>query len=309
MAANWAALPGRSDPADHTPGEEFTDRQAEASADVFYVHPTLYFKQTDRSRGWNADVRDAELNGEVDEQAILNQASIFNGAGRVFAPRYRQANIRVYYRGGEAVRQRALDTAYADVLAAFDHYLTHHNSGRPIVIASHSQGTTHCKRLLADRFDGKPLGRRLVAAYLVGIPVSEHRYRSIPVCESPDETGCFVTWRTYRYDFKPRKRYLDTIPDIAVVNPLSWTRDTARVPATRHRGSVLYNYDAGPKPELIWAEIRGAGLFVSKPKFFGSFLFTRKNYHIGDYNLFWADVRENARARVAAFARGTVVAE
>ena len=299
--ANWAALPTKQDNADRTPGDELQDRQATAPADVFYVHPTMYRDATEWSKDYNANVFDPQVNERVDESAILNQASIFNAAGRVYAPRYRQANIKVYYREGRPVAEQALQIAYEDVLRAFDFYLTQYNGGRPIIIASHSQGTTHAKRLLADRFDGKPLQNQLVAAYLVGMPVSKNAYRTIPVCESPTQTGCFVSWRTYRDDFQPKPGYRDTVPDIAVVNPLSWATDTLLVPAEQNRGGVLMNYNAGPRDNLVSAQIRGAGLFTSKPKFFGSLFFRTKNYHIADYNLFWVNIRENAVARTTAF--------
>ena len=298
---NWAALPTKLDNADRTPGDGFEDRQTTAPADVFYVHPTMYRAATEWSKEYNANVFDPQINDRVDESAVLNQASIFNAAGRVYAPRYRQANIKVYYRAGRPVAERALQVAYEDVLRAFDYYLTQYNDGRPIIIASHSQGTTHAKRLLADRFDGEPLRDQLVAAYLVGMPVSKDAYRTIPVCESPTQTGCFVSWRTYRDDFEPKPGYRDTVPDIAVVNPLSWATDTVFVPAEQNRGGVLRNFNAAPKENLVSAQIRGAGLFTSKPSFFGDVFFRTKNYHIADYNLFWVNIRENAVARVAAF--------
>lgn len=301
LAQNWAASPFADDPADRTPGDQLKDEQVTARADVFFVHPTIYFKTSRESKLWNADLADTKLNESVDESAILNQASIFNAAGRVFAPRYRQANIRVFYPEGRSLSRQALDTAYADVLTAFDYYLAHWNQGRPVIIASHSQGTTHAKRLLADRFDGKPLGQQLVAAYLVGMPVSAHAYTSIPVCASATQTGCFVSWRTYREDFVAKPDYRDTVPYIVVVNPLSWTTDQQRAPASLNKGGVLYNYAKGPLPELVWAERRGNGLFTNKPSFFGDILFNTKNYHIGDYNLFWLNVRENAVDRASAY--------
>lgn len=301
-AKNWAALPDRSgEEADRTPGEGLTNEQATAPADVFYLHPTIYFKTSTASQYWNASLADTRLNEAVDESAMRNQASIFNGAGRVYAPRYRQAHIKVFYPEGRAVSTQALDTAYADVLAAFDHYLNNWNNGRPIIIASHSQGTTHAKRLLRDRFDGKALQNRLVAAYLVGISVAAGAYADIPVCASATQTGCFVSWRTYRTDFEPKAGFRDTVQNIAVVNPLSWTTSEVRAPASLNKGGVLYNYKKGLLPELVWAERRGAGLFTNKPSFFGDIFFTRKNYHVGDYNLFWMNIRENAADRVKAF--------
>lgn len=298
---NWAATPFAADEADRTPGTGLADNQAKAPADVFYLHPTIYRKAVKGNDLWNANLADEKLNESVDELAMLNHASIFNAAGRVFAPRYRQANIAVYYPEGRSVSQRALDVAYGDVLAAFDHYLNTWNNGRSIIIASHSQGTTHAKRLMADRFDGKPLGRQLVAAYLIGMPVSADAYNTIPVCESATQTGCFVSWRTYREDFVSKAGYRDTVKNITVVNPLSWTTEETRAPASLNKGGVLYNYEKGPMPELVWAERRGDGLFTNKPRFFGDIFFRTKNYHAGDYNLFWLNVRENAVERVAAF--------
>jgi hypothetical protein len=301
LEENWAALPFRDDGADRTPGDDLEDGQLTARADVFYLHPTIYADTRKGNERWNANLGDDKLNASVDELTLPNHAAIFNAAAKVYAPRYRQAHIKVFYKAGNSVAEQALDTAYQDVLAAFDFYLENYNRGRPIIIASHSQGTTHAKRLLADRFDGKPLKKQLVAAYLVGMPVSKKAYRTIPVCEAPTETGCFVSWRTYRDDFKPDPKYQDTVPNIAVVNPISWTTTGARAPAEQNLGGVLYNYEAGPLPNLVWAEIRGAGLFTNKPKFFGDILFSTKNYHVGDYNLFWMNIRKNAVDRVEAF--------
>jgi len=297
----WSALPTTDDGADRTPGDSLTGGQLMATADVFYIHPTVYFKTRRENNLWNANLTDDKVNETVDGFVMPNHASIFNAAGRVYAPRYRQANIKVFYPEGKLVSERALDTAYQDGLAAFDYYLSTYNSGRPIIIASHSQGTTHAKRLLADRFDGRSLKDQLVVAYLVGMPVSRDAYHSIPVCESPEQTGCFVSWRTYREDFVPKKEYRDTVPNIAVVNPLTWTSNEGRAPASLNKGGVLYNYEAGLLPELVWAEIRGDGLFTNKPRFFGDILFNTKNYHVGDYNLFWMNIRQNAVDRVRAF--------
>jgi hypothetical protein len=56
-------------------------------------------------------------------------------------------------------------------------------------------------------------------------------------------------------------------------------------------------------PGITDAEIHKGILLASKPKFKGSFFFRRKNYHIGDLNLYYMNVRENAQARAKAFSR------
>jgi hypothetical protein len=50
--------------------------------------------------------------------------------------------------------------------------------------------------------------------------------------------------------------------------------------------------DAQPHENVLW---------VNKPVFPGSFLIVTKNYHAGDFNLFYMNVRNNAKQRVAAF--------
>ena len=298
-AAAWAALPGTDDYADRTPGDSLRDLQYRARADVFFVHPTIYADTRKGNELWNADVRDGELNEDVDRSTILNQASLFNAAGKIYAPRYRQAHLEVFYDRGASVKQQALDTAYADVLAAFDYYLEHYHAGRPIILAAHSQGTLHAQRLLHDRFTEKALRDKLVVAYLVGMPVMADAYADVPVCTAPDQTGCFVSWRTYREDFEPGPGQDD--PAVAVVNPLTWTTETGRAPDSLNIGGILYDYDAGPIPGLVWAERRGAGLFTNKPSFFGDIFFGTKNYHVADYNFFWMNVRLNAVDRVEAW--------
>ena len=124
----------------------------------------------EEGRAWNASLDSTALNDAVDAWPIRHQASIFNGAGRVFAPRYRQAHIRVFTLA-DSLSEAALRLAYTDVRAAFLHYLNHWDEGRPLVIAAHSQGSWHARWLLQEFFDGKPLADRLVAAYIPGMDV------------------------------------------------------------------------------------------------------------------------------------------
>ncbi len=306
-ADNWAALPTKKDNADRCPQDTLTDNQATAAVDVFFIHPTTY--TGDRGQKlWNAPVDNVALNTKTDGGAILYQASIFNGAGKVYAPRYRQAHIHAYFaqgEGKEAARQ-AFDLAYEDVKAAFQYYLDHYNAGRPVIIAAHSQGATHGMRLLKEFFDEKPLREQLVAAYLVGMPVPIQYFKTIKPCDEPDETGCFCTWRSYRRDHYPESEayaaYISGVTGglgasaIAVTNPLSWHSKDDYAEGKLNKGGVLRNFTV-IMPSLADAQIHKDILWVTKPKFPGSFLFNTDNYHIGDFNLFYMNVRENAMLR------------
>ncbi len=95
--AHWAALPTLKDAADSVPNKSnLKDQQAEATADVFFIHPTTFTHKPTNQFIWNADVNDAALNRKTQESTILNQASIFNGSCRVYAPYYRQAHYHAF---------------------------------------------------------------------------------------------------------------------------------------------------------------------------------------------------------------------
>jgi len=293
----WSALPTQTDMADITP-PGLRDNQEEAKADVFFLYPTIYSGDKGEDQ-WNAPVDDSDFNKKVDESTIKYQASIFNGAGKIYAPRYRQAHLSTYWAKDKALAKKVFDLAYDDLKDAFEYYLEHYNQGRPIVIASHSQGTTHGIRLVKEYFDGKPLQDQLVAAYLVGIPVAKEQYEDIPVCESADQTGCFCTWRTFKEGHIPEA---NVSSDIAVTNPLTWRTSEELAPKELNTGGVLRNINK-IKKKLTSAQIVAANgiLWASKPRFFGSIFLRTKNYHIADYNFYYSNVRENAKDRVNAF--------
>ena len=89
----WAALPSRNDPADVSPRGMDLDRQSEAKADVFYVHPTTFIS----ADGWNQPKGHEAAETMLNEWVLTTQASAFNGCCRVYAPHYRQATIAAFF--------------------------------------------------------------------------------------------------------------------------------------------------------------------------------------------------------------------
>ncbi|GJM35152.1 MAG: hypothetical protein DHS20C18_41530 [Saprospiraceae bacterium] len=296
--ASWAALPDREDPADRRPDPELPDNQSTAEIDVFFLHPTTY--TGDRGQElWNGPINNDDLNKKTDGSTILYQASIFNGTGRVYAPRYRQAHLEAYFTKNKAAAKKAFDLAYSDVKQAFDYFLNHYNQGRPFIIASHSQGTTHAKRLMREYLDGTPLQEKLVAAYLIGIPVNKEYFSNIEPCESPDQIGCFCAWRSFKKGYFPENKF--TVGDsILVTNPLSWTTTDNYVSKSENEGGILRDFET-IFPNLADAQVHKGLLWVTKPKFPWSFLLTRRNYHVADLNLYYINVRNNAMLRAANF--------
>lgn len=295
---HWASLPEKEDPADLVPIEQWQDEQSNSQVDVFFIHPTSYIGYPG-DKYWTASVSDEKINERTDNSAIKYQASLFNGVGKIYAPRYRQAHLHAFYTKDTASAVQAFEIAYEDVKSAFQFYLDHFNQGRPFIIATHSQGTLHGARLVKEMIDGKPVQKKLIAAYLVGYAMTPDQFSNIPPCETPDQIGCFCSWRTTKEGFIPKYFHVDG-RKVVVTNPITWSVDEPDCDQSAHCGAILRDFKR-LYPEVIHAQVEDDLLWVNKPKFPGSFLFTRRNYHIADYNFFYADVRKNANLRAMTY--------
>ncbi|WP_167517015.1 DUF3089 domain-containing protein [Hydrotalea flava] len=298
---DWAAHPYKKDPADSVPKPLSANYQLDSTADVFFIHPTTYTEK-EKSFGWNALINNAKLNAKTDYSTILYQASIFNAAGRIFAPRYRQAHLSAYFpknRADSLHAMAAFQEAYTDIKAAFEYYLQHWNHGRPIIIVSHSQGSTHAIQLLKEFFDDKPLQQQLVVAYVVGMPVAQCQFKALNACSTPQQTGCICSWRSFKEGYTPV--YVNREPFKAIVtNPLTWKADEPDATRFVNEGAVLKNFNK-VIPHVVNAIVEKNILWMQQPRFFGSFLLHTKNYHIADFNFFYVNIRGNVALRKAAF--------
>lgn len=289
---------------------------ANPSAAVFFIHPTSYV----RSEQWNASINDDDANGRA-QLFLRGQASAFNEAAEVWAPRYRQATFGAFLTSAEDSR-RALDLAYEDVSAAFESFLRQVDRDRPLILAGHSQGALHLTRLLHDYVARQPsLRRRVVAAYVVGWPVSrvtDLPRLGLPECRSPDQSGCLLSWLTFGepadpglitdsydattgFDGRPRRG-----TPIVCTNPLTGRPDTP-APAAANLGTLFPSQDlndARIEAGRVPARCGGRGfLLIGEGPDVGPYVLPGNNYHVYDYSLFWANIRADAVRRLAAFGR------
>jgi hypothetical protein len=289
----WAAHPSKKDLSDETPERKPAPKGQEVG--IFFLHPTTYTGDKGQTQ-WNAPIDQKKLNDKTDKSAILFQASAWNHAGPVFAPYYRQAHIHVYFSEDRKSSLQALNIAYGDVKLAFQQFLKEIGE-KPFIIASHSQGSTHAIRLIKDLIDGKPLQNKLVAAYLIGMPVSKSEFAHILPCQDPDDIHCFISWRTYLQGY--------TIPsletgNVLVTNPLSWKIDNQAISASENQGTLLYDFYE-LKRGLVSAQVSKDILWANKPKFRGSYFYRSKNFHIADINFYYASIRQNAVDRSKSY--------
>jgi hypothetical protein len=311
---NWIAKPGlEGNPSHWLPSGVSAADLPEAA--VFYVHPTTYL-HADR---WNAPLHpdgDTEFRTDL---FVQSQASAFNGAGQVWAPRYRQAAYGAFLLKSEDA-QKALDLAYGDVAAAFDQFLKEAGD-RPIILAAHSQGALHLERLIRERVAGKPIAKRIVAAYTVGWPISTSADLSslgLPACSSPSQAGCILSWMTFADPPNPdfifhewektsgfnggTRREEDTL----CVNPISGVEDGA-ARAEENPGTLIPTADmrsASLQAGAVGAHCdKGLLILDGLPPQLGSFVLPGNNYHVYDYALFWGAIRRDAERRLAAWRR------
>jgi|SRR6478672_3063334 len=312
--SSWLARPGDASAADWLP--DGIESATTGKASVFYIHPTTYL-ETDR---WNAPLQPG---GETEFRTQLfmqSQASAFNGTGKIWAPRYRQAAYGAFLLKSDDA-QHALDVAYSDVAAAFDQFVREAPADSPIIVAAHSQGALQLERLFKEKIAGTPIAKRIVAAYVVGWPIStasDLEALGMPACTAPDETGCILSWMTFGEPANPdfifdqwqktrgfnggERRREDTL----CVNPISGVKDGAAA-AADNPGTLIPTADmrsASLQSGAVGAHCdKGLLIIDGMPQQLGSFVLPGNNYHAYDYALFWGAVRRDAERRLAAWHR------
>jgi hypothetical protein len=307
--AAWALLP--TDPNLAGPGEP--------AADIFFISPTTY----DGGRDWNAPIADQASDRVFRRVMAPNYAGPFVRVGRIFAPRYRQASLYTLLTLREDARE-ARRFAYGDVAAAFRYYRDHYNHGRPFVLVGVEQGGTLGARLLAEEIAPYPgLRGRLAAAYLIETVTVD---QPIPACSRRGEPGCLAAWVTAVEGDRERNQAL-------LSRSLVWTRDgqwenlSGRIPICFNPllGAVSYKpaparlnqgaanatgLEWGARPAFLARQVSArcdTGILqVSTPKSAllkpsGSWADRHK---APGYNLFYADLETDSRARVNALLAG-----
>ncbi|MCD2315936.1 DUF3089 domain-containing protein [Sphingomonas sp. IC-11] len=308
----WLARPDiQRNPALWTPAG-YQPRNAAGGAAIFFIHPTSYLSDDH----WNAPLDNKEAN---DRAALFlrGQASVFNEAGDIWAPRYRQATFGSFLTDA-ADATRALNLAYGDIQVAFASFLRQIGNDRPIVLAGHSQGALHLTHLLKDKVAGTPLARRVVAAYVVGWPVSRDndlQAMGFPECVRANQRGCLLSWETFAepadpslvldiydrstgFDGKPRRG-----SRLVCTNPLTGTANAA-APASANKGALFPAADLGSaeiKAGRVPARCDERGLLlIGEGPDVGPYVLPGNNYHVYDYSLFWANVRDDVARRLGA---------
>ena len=233
--ANWLCLPGRADicstpiptTALNPNGYGSTGVSTIAKdppVDCFYVYPTV-----SRDQGMNSD-----LNAGGEERgAAQSQFARFAGACRTYAPIYRQMTLGAVAAAAAGADVTAPATlAYADVVAAWRNYLATRNNDRPFVLIGHSQGSLMLQMLIAREIEtnpavAAPMKLAILPGFNVLVPQGKlvgGTFKKTPLCSGSGQTGCVISWVSFREKNVPPVGALFGIADrpgmtVGCVNP------------------------------------------------------------------------------------------
>jgi hypothetical protein len=307
---NWLALPSSTDKA----------------VDVFYVYPTEYVA------GPNgpiiSTIDDPNMVAGA-QNAFGLQATAFAAVGNIYAPYYRQTDASY------ALSLPTIDDVYnvvggipeADVTAAFDYYIRHHNHGRPFVLASHSQGSAAVALLLKNYMRDNPLVyAKMIAAYAIGWSFTQDYFnqnRHLRFALGPDDTGVIISYNTQGPGFVGKNPVV--FPGAMAINPITWTRTQGLATAGQNLGSLLLEPDGQvvlpAQPGVMdFADAQVAPInpttsqidptsstsvvlchTVDPAALVTNSVFTAGIYHIYDYPFYYNDIAANAANRVHRF--------
>jgi hypothetical protein len=293
---------------------------AKGDAAIFFVHPTSYYSRSH----WNAPLDDRDANHRT-TLFMQGMASAFADAGDVWAPRYRQATLGAFLAEDRVTAGKAIDAAYQDIEQAFDAFLAAQPKNKPIILAGHSQGALHLTTLLRNRIAGTPLAKRIVAAYIIGWPISvdtDIAGLGLPACQTPEQKNCLISWVSFAEPADPEMvttAYDGTVgldgrpragTRMLCTNPLTGTPDTAAPPEANL--GTLKPTEGFKKGELVAGKIgakcddtRGFLMIgdadVAKNYVVAGYVLPGNNYHVYDITLFWANLRADVLRRLATY--------
>jgi hypothetical protein len=262
--------------------------------DCFYVYPTVSLDP-----GLNSDMSA----GRDEKVAAETQFARFASVCRPFAPVYRQMTLGAVaaYSAGVDVSQAAA-IAYRDVLAAWRNYIATRNNGRPFVLIGHSQGSLMLQMLIAREIENNPavasqMKLAIIPGYDVLVPQGKlvgGTFRKTPLCSHEGETGCVMTWTSFREKNVPPAHAMFGIVDqpgmtVGCVNPArpgsrDWvgldsywfTRSTLPVPG----GPVQWSTEGQPTTPYVRTDaLVSAKCINDGPR---GYLWVRTNHNPGD---------------------------
>ena len=332
FADAWAAMPQVDSKAKFAPpGSE--DRQVDAPADVFFLYPTIWIHR----EIWNDPLDSKKASEILHEIILPGQASVFNECCRVFVPLYRQATIGAYFGDPDDANrafdvayhdvERAFETFIDEHSGDRPFIVAAHSQGSMYAMRL-------LEMIDADEALRERLVVAYIPGFAHPMSRFETAYQHLEPCLAPDQLGCVAAWDTYREGKKPDgaeplfywtgEEWGEVPVDTQrqCTNPITWRADELPSAEEDHLGAVPRINEgnapsfwhmmrssepaglnvtglAEPREGLLTARCEDGVLRVPNLKRldYDAAETSRGNYHLVDYELFYMNIRENARHR------------
>jgi len=246
----------------------------------------------------------------------LKNGECFSSYTNVFAPYYRQittVGILECVTPEDLIELDRNNEPWCDVNAALDYYFTNINKDRPVIFASHSQGSANMHIVMDTYMKKHPeLKKRIVAIYAIGYRITQEWCESVdfPFAKGEEDYGVIMTWNTEgpgSTDYN-----LPIYGNTLVINPLNWKCDTTYAGIELNTGSLKENSegivehvdgrsDAQINPErgVIVSTTVPENEYIPANPIFGS-----KSLHFDDSALFYENMKANGKKRIDAYLAG-----
>ena len=284
--------------------------------DTFYIYSTMYFGINEGDPDY-ATLDNAEMLAGINIEHA-SKSSVFEESTNLFIPLYRQSSMKyaaeIYQKSG-TIEPALIGMPYDDITAALDYYFENFNSGRPFIIAGHSQGSAILRLVLKGYFKEHPeYYKRMVAAYAIGYSITKDDLDANPhmkYATGETDTGVIISWHAEG----PKNVEANVpIPSVAIlkngiaINPLNWKLDETYAPASMNLGSlVMYEKTGATEICNIDGDAQvciARGTVVTNAKAVPNEmtdLAGPQSYHQDDYSIFYNNIKDNVAKRIAAY--------
>ena len=272
-----------------------TDRQA--SADVFYIISTETgdYMLPNGETGHYADTYNDSLRAPLYGE-MLGVDTLVSGKLNYYSPYYRQCSLQSFENDSLATTRMPL--AMEDVRRAFDYYLKHQNNGRPFIIAGFSQGAHIMLELLKEMDDDT--FQRMIAAYAIGITISETHPHIVPA-KGADDTGVTICYNSVRDTNCVMRNWTKSLVNI---NPVNWRTDSMSATLITEPSPLLPVSEQKKDTMTVHLDTT-SGLVIVKgytaKDYVLPLLGIEGNYHTREIWLYRDQLRDNMTLRATAF--------
>ncbi len=276
--------------------------------DIFFIYPTVF-------QG-GGDAVYAQIDDPVVRAAaaamIPRSGAAFETVGNMYCPYYRQVSLTAAAISAEELHRLSDATSGDDIFAAFDHYISHFNNGRPFILAGFSQGSIQVIRTLLMRYMAThtDVYERMIAAYAIGYSVTRQNLEDYPhlrFATGADDTGVIISYNTEMLGMTGLS--ISLLPNSVAINPVNWRTDDTPASAGENLASRIPDKVTGNLVDI--SDYADAQLNLDRGTVMCSTVDPDENilgspfpygcYHHGDYGFYFYSIRKNAEDRVKAY--------